>query len=145
MAGLQAHVAAVQIRRLESRMKRWRENRAHLREELKDVPGLRVLDAGEDASPTRFLIETLEQVVTRESAGIREENPLVAHLRKWGIEARYVYLPLHRYADAPAKQAPSLVVSDRLGSRLVHLPFLPPLGRGDMARVGRAVRAFFGR
>jgi dTDP-4-amino-4,6-dideoxygalactose transaminase len=145
MAGLQANVARVQINRLESRMKKWQENTAFLHEELKDVPGLRVLEVPKGAAPTRFLIETLELGVKRESAGIKEENPLVAHLRRCGIEARYVYLPLHRYAGGPEKRAPCLDNSDRLGNRLVHLPFLPPLGRGEMARVGRAVRSFFGR
>ncbi|MFH2000844.1 MAG: DegT/DnrJ/EryC1/StrS family aminotransferase [Planctomycetota bacterium] len=145
MAGLQAHVALAQLRRLDSLLGRRLDNIRLLRDELQQIPGLRLIDFPDEAVPTRFIVETLEHAVERESAGIRVENPLVTHLRGMGIEARYAYLPLHKYSGEHSAGLPDPGMADRLGRHLVLLPFLPPLGRGDMARIGKAVRSFFGR
>lgn len=145
MAGLQANVALVQTERLKSMRRRRFENFEILRKDLDDLAALRIIDQPAQGTHTRFLVETLEQKVVRDKSGIRQENPLVTHLRKSGIEARYVYLPLHRYKGGGDLPATGLDRSERLSDRLVHLPFLPPLGRGELARVSKAVRSFFGK
>ena len=144
MGGLAAAAARAQTARLEEMAAARMENAAFLEEELLEVPGLRVLSRPGEGAPTRFLVETADLEVKRGTGGIREENPLAAHLRKAGIEAGYAYLPLHRYPDADGTRRAPLPVSERLGDRLLILPFLPPLGRGEAARIGRAVRSFFG-
>lgn len=144
MAGLQANLALVQLERLDAMFKQRRENIAHLRSELDGIDGLRVVNGSKETVPTRFLVETMEHEVVRKPMGISEENPLVVHLRKHGIEARYAYLPLHLHEGVAARKAPCLEMSERLGKRLLALPYLPPLGRGEMARIGKAVRSFFG-
>lgn len=145
MAGLPAAAARAQLERLEEMAEGRRRNMLHLREELEDTSELRILPVPAESAPTRFAVETKDLRVVREHAGIREENPLAIHLRKSGIEARYAYLPLHAYPDFAAEDPSRLPVSQRMGERLLLLPFFPPLGPGEMARIGRAVRSFFGR
>jgi dTDP-4-amino-4,6-dideoxygalactose transaminase len=145
MAPLQAGVALAQLTRLKRITEGRRKNAESLREELARIPGLRVLPLPKEATPTRFAVETLEHRVVRDEGGLKEENPLAVHLRKKGIETRYVYFPLHAYQDVFCPDPSSLQGSKRLAERLLLLPFLPPLDRGGMARIGRAVREFFGR
>lgn len=145
MAGLQAHLALTQIERLDDLLDRRLENMRILRKELEGIPELRLFDLPDQAVPTRFIVDTLEHGVERESAGIKTENSLVTHLRGQGIEARYAYLPLHRYPRETHGGLSLPKMSDRLAKQLVLLPFLPPLARGDMARIGKTVRLFFGR
>jgi dTDP-4-amino-4,6-dideoxygalactose transaminase len=145
MAGLQAAVALVQVERLDELSQQRRQNMTLLKEELEDLPEVRVLPVPEGVTPTRFALETMDLEVKRDETGIREENPLAEHLRAGGIEARYPYAALHTHKDAGELDTSMLKMSHRLSKRLLLLPFLPPLGPGEMARIGRAVRSFFGR
>jgi dTDP-4-amino-4,6-dideoxygalactose transaminase len=145
MAGLQAAVALAQLKKLDARAQGRRSNMLRLKEELSEISALRVIPAPDEAAPTRFAVETPDLSVKRSASGVHEENPLATHLRGQGIEARYAYLPLQDYEDAGALKAAELERSRRLGERLLLLPFLTPRGPGDMARIGKAVRAFFGR
>jgi len=143
-AGIFAAVAAAQVRKLETMAEKRRQNMVCLAEELSDIPGLRVLSMPDGCVPTRFVVETAELRVERDASGIRKENPLAVHLRGRGIEARYAYLPVHLYGRGKEHARSILEVSERLGERLLLLPVYPPLGRGQMARIGNAVRLFFG-
>jgi dTDP-4-amino-4,6-dideoxygalactose transaminase len=145
MAGLQAGVGLAQLNRLEDLTRARRNNMEVLRGELAGIPELRILPLPAEATPTRFAVETLEHKVVRDLGGLKQENPLAVHLRSKGIEVRYAYLPLHRYGDVDYPDSEHLAMSDRLSERLLLLPFLPPLDRGALARIGRAMRSFFGR
>jgi len=144
MPGLQAAVALSQVNRLRTRSDGRRRNMIMLKDELSGLPNLRVISAPEDSVPTRFIVETADLKVKRIKAGVKEENPLAIHLRNHGIEAKYAYLPLHFYGDPPDLRGSHLKQAGLLPERLVLLPFLPPLGPGDIARISKAVRSFYG-
>ncbi|MBK8979317.1 MAG: DegT/DnrJ/EryC1/StrS family aminotransferase [Planctomycetes bacterium] len=144
MAGLYGGPLLAQLRRLELLAARRRRTAELLAAELAGIDGLRVVPWPAHATPTRFVVECRDLAVRRDAQGIRAENPLAAHLRRHGTEARYAYPPLHRYRGFEGFAATDLSTTERLADRALLLPLFGAPSPRAIARIGRAVRSFFG-
>lgn len=135
MTNLQAAVGVAQVRRIEQLVARKRENAAHYRRLLANVPGLRL----PPEAPWARSVFWMFAVLVEDDFGL-DRDAVMRALADRGIETRPFFVPLHRqplyatlFADRPCP------VADWVSARGLYLPSGTGLTPSEIERVVQAV------
>jgi dTDP-4-amino-4,6-dideoxygalactose transaminase len=137
MSNLLAAVGRGQLRHLDERVARRRENNAFYRQALGDLPGLAFMP---EASYGRSNCWLTCVTVDTEVAGVTSEQ-IRLRLEEHNIEARPVWKPMHLQPVFEGCRRVGGSVAERLFSDGLCLPSGSSLGADDRQRVAELVRA----
>lgn len=125
---MQAAMGVIQLRRLDSILRRKRVNAKLLSTRLSQIRGVAPPVVREDREHTFMLYTTL----------VDQRNAVERQLLDAGIEARLYFPPAHRQAVF-AQDKSVLPVTDYLSEHMLSLPFHSRLGPDELALVADAV------
>lgn len=134
MSGIEAHLALIQVEKLQTIIQRRREFAARWRDRLNrlGLTAMQLLPA-QDNIYTKMLLSFVGEAAEGESQGLKEG--LWSH----GVETESSYTPLHLRSPFAAFRRTSLLVTERQWRGAFAVPVRPNLDSDDWKRIDNAL------